>query len=72
MLPDERGLLFADATNSCVKDIEKGIDEGDVPRRKLKVTGTDKVKRGPSKKRMKVEVVIPTITQHELEVDIFN
>jgi len=72
ILPDERGLLFADATNNCAKDVENGIDEGDVPIMKLKVTGTDRVKRGPSKKRMKVEVVIPTITQRELEVDIFN
>jgi len=38
---------------------------------KLKARGRG-VKRGPSRKRMKVEVVIPTVTQRELEVDVFN
>lgn len=70
ILPDERGLLFADTTNSCAKDVEIGIDESEVPITKLKAKGT-RVKRGPSRKRMKVEVVIPTATQ-ELEVDVFN
>ncbi len=68
--PDERVPLFADATNSCIKDVEKRIDESDVPRMRFKATGADRVKRGPSKKRMKVEVVIPT--QRELDVDIFT
>jgi NAD-dependent histone deacetylase SIR2 len=67
---DERGLLFADATNSCAKDA--GIGESDVPIMKLKATGKGRVRRGPSRKRIKVEVVIPTITQRELEVDVFN
>jgi hypothetical protein len=64
--------LFADATNCSAKDVENGIDESDVPIMKLKATRTDKVKRGPSKKRKKVEVVIPVVKQRELEVDIFN
>lgn len=67
--PDERAPLFADATN---KDVGKGIDESDVPVMKLKGTGTARVKRGPSKKRMKMEVVIPVTTQRELDVDIFS
>jgi len=71
ILPDERGLLFADTTNSHAKDVENGIDESDVPIMKLKAIGTG-VKRGPPRKRMKVEVVIPTITQRELEVNVFN
>ncbi len=70
--PDERIPLFADATNSCTKDVEKGIDESDVPRMKIKATGTGRVKRGPSKKRMKVEVVLPVSTQHGLDVDVFT
>jgi len=70
--PDERVPLFADATNSCTKDVEKGIDESDVPRIKTKGTGTERVKRGPSKKRKKVEVVIPVTTQHELDVNVFT
>ncbi len=70
--PDERIPLFADATNSCTKDVEKGIDESDVPRMKIKATGTGRVKRGPSKKRMKVEVVLPVLTQHGLDVDVFT
>jgi len=52
--------------------VENGIDESDVPIMKPKATRTDKVKRGPSKKRTKVEVVIPVVKQRELEVDIFN
>ena len=73
ILPDERGLLFADTTNSCAKDVETGIDESEVPIMKLKAKaiGTG-VKRVRSRKRMKVEVVIPTVTQRELEVDVFN
>ena len=70
--PDERAPLFADATNSCTKDVGKGIDESDVPMTKFKGTGADRVKRGPSKKRMKVEVVIPVTTQRELDVDVFT
>ena len=70
--PDERAPLFADATNSCTKDVGKGIDESDVPMMKFKGTGADRVKRGPSKKRMKVEVVIPVTTQRELDVDVFT
>jgi hypothetical protein len=62
--PDERGLLFADATNSSTKDVENGID--DVPIMRLKATRTKRVKRGPSKKR-KVEVVIP-VTTHGVDV----
>ncbi|KAF8481969.1 hypothetical protein DFH94DRAFT_416213 [Russula ochroleuca] len=69
--PDERGLLFADATNSSTKDVEDGIDESNVPVMRFKATGTKRVKRGPSKKR-KVEVVIPVTTQHELNVDVFT
>ena len=65
--PDERVPLFADATNSCTKDVGKGIDESDVPITKFKASGRGRVKRGPSKKRMKVEVVIPVTTQHELD-----
>lgn len=71
ILPDERGLLFADTTNSCAKDVETGIDESEVPIKKLKAIGTG-VKRVRSRKRMKVEVVVPTVTQRELEVDVFN
>lgn len=70
--PDERVPLFADATNSCTKDVGKGIDESDVPVMKLKGTGTARVKRGPSKKRKKIEVVIPVTTQRELDVDVFS
>jgi hypothetical protein len=69
---DERIPLFADATNSCTKDVGKGIDESDIPLTKFKASGTGRVKRGPSKKRMKVEVVIPVTTQHELDVDVFT
>jgi len=64
--------MFADATNSCAKDTEDGIDESDFPIMKLKAASTGRVKRGPLKKRMKVEVVIPAIMQRELEVDVFN
>jgi hypothetical protein len=70
--PDERAPLFADATNSCTKDVGKAIDESDVPMMKFKAKGTGRVKRGPSKKRMKVEIVIPVTRQHELDVDIFT
>lgn len=70
--PDERVPLFADATNSCSKDVGKGIDESDVPVMKFRPSGTGRAKRGPSKKRMKVEVVIPVTTQHELDVDVFT
>ena len=69
-LPDERGLLFADATNSCAMDIENGTS--DVPIIGRKVAGTGRPKRGSSRKRTKVEVVIPSIVQRELEVDVFN
>jgi hypothetical protein len=64
--PDERGLLFADTTNSSTKDVENGIDESDVPIMRFKATRTKRVKRGPSKKR-KVEVVIP-VTTHDVDV----
>lgn len=70
--PDERVPLFADATNSCTKDVGKGIDESDVPKMKSKASGTRRVKRGPSRKRMKMEVVVPVTTQHELDVDVFT
>ena len=70
--PDERVPLFADATNSCTKDVGKGIDESDVPVTKLKTAGTARVKRGRSNKRMKMEVVIPVTTQRELDVDVFS
>lgn len=70
--PDERIPLFADATNSCAKDVGKRFDESDVPMAKFKASGTGRVKRGPSKKRKKVEVVIPVTTQHELDVDVFT
>lgn len=70
--PDERSLLFADATNSPTKDIENGIDESEVPIMTFKTTGKARVKRGSSRKRMKVEVVIPATTQHELDVDVFT
>jgi len=71
ILPDERGLLFADTTNSCAKDVESKADGGDdLPIMKLKGRGTGKVKRGPKKRKM--EVVIPVVTQRELEVDVFT
>jgi hypothetical protein len=70
ILPDERGLLFADATNSYAMDIEKGAS--DVPIMGRKAVGSNRLKRGSSRKRMKVEVVVPSITQRELEVDVFN
>ena len=70
--PDERSLLFADATNSPTKDMENGIDESEVPIMRLKTTGKARVKRGSSRKRMKVEVVIPATTQRELDVDVFT
>ena len=70
--PDERVPLFADATNSCTKDVGKGIDESDIPVMKLKATRTARVKRCPSRKRMKMEIVIPAATQHELDVDVFS
>lgn len=72
LLPDERVPLFADATNSCTKDVGKGIGGSDVPMTKFKASGTGRVKRAPSRKRMKVEVVIPVTTQHELDVDVFT
>jgi hypothetical protein len=72
LLPDERVPLFADATNSCTKDVGKVFDESDVPMTKFKASGTGRVKRGPSKKRMKIEVVIPVTTQRELDVDVFS
>jgi hypothetical protein len=76
ILPDERGLLFADATNSCAKGVEKAMDESDVLIAKPRVTGVDRVKNGPLKARMKMEVVIPVkmglTTEHEPELDIFN
>jgi hypothetical protein len=72
LFPDERGLLFADATNSSTKDVENGIDESDVPiMRPMRFKAT-RGKRGPSKKRRRVEVVIPVTTQHELDVDVFT
>jgi hypothetical protein len=76
ILPDERGLLFADATNSCAKDVENLIDESDVLVAKPKTTGADRVKGGRLKARMKMEVVIPvtmgSTTQSEPELDIFS
>jgi len=63
--------LFADATNSCAKDVESRTDGGDLPIMKLKGKGKDRVKRGASKKR-KLEVVMPVATQRELEVDVFT
>jgi len=71
ILSDERGLLFADATNSCAKDVESRTDGGDLPIMRRKGTGTDRVKRGSSKRR-KVEVVIPVVAQHGLDVDVFT
>jgi hypothetical protein len=72
ILPDERGLLFADATNSCAMDAENGAHDASTMGRKAAGTWTGRLKRGSSRKRMKVEVVIPSITQRELEVDVFN
>jgi len=51
-------------------DIENGAS--DVPIMGRKAAGTDRLRRGSSRKRMKVEVVIPSIAQRELEVDVFN
>jgi len=51
-------------------DIEKGAS--DVPVVGRRAVGSNRLKRGLSRKKMKVEVVIPSITQHELEVDVFN
>jgi hypothetical protein len=74
-LPDERGL-FADATNSCAKDVENLMDESDVFVAKLNATGADRVKSGPTKARLKMEVVIPvkmgSTTQCEPEPDVFS
>jgi len=70
--PDERVPLFADETNCCTEDVGEVFDESDVPMTKFKDSGTGRVKRGPSKKRKKVEVVIPVTTQHELDVDVFT
>ena len=76
ILPDERGLLFADATNSCAKAVEKAMDESDVLIAKPRVTGADRVKSGSLKARMKMEVVIPVKMGHTMEhgpeLDVFN
>ena len=78
VLPDERSPLFGDATNSCPKHLE---NEGEAPIiAKLKTTGQGRVKKGGSKKRMKMEVMIPIknrrLIQPELgtdvQVDVFN
>ena len=68
----KRNLLFADATNSCAKNVEGAANEGEVPIAKPKTRG--RVKRGGSKKGMRMEVRIPIKsghpTQPELEVDV--
>ncbi|KAI9512562.1 DHS-like NAD/FAD-binding domain-containing protein [Russula earlei] len=68
----ERGLLFADATNSCKKDVANRTDDSDLQIMKLETAGTDRVKRGPSKRRKKVDVVIPVVKQRELKADVFD
>ncbi|KAH9044509.1 DHS-like NAD/FAD-binding domain-containing protein [Lactarius pseudohatsudake] len=80
--PDERSLLFGDATNSPAKSLENEADKGQVPIAKPKTTGMSRVKKGGSKKRTraKMEVMIPIKsgypTQRELDievqVDVFN
>ncbi|KAH9065768.1 DHS-like NAD/FAD-binding domain-containing protein [Lactarius vividus] len=75
VLPDERTLLFGDATNSPAKNLENETDKGQVSIAKPKATkATGRVKKGGSKKRAKVEVMIPIKsghpTQRELEIDV--
>jgi len=53
-------------------DAENGVNDASTMGRKAAGTGTGRLKRGSSRKRMKVEVVIPSITQRELEVDVFS
>ncbi len=80
VLPDERSLLFGDATNSCSKNLEKEADKGQVPIAKPKTTGRGRVKKGGSKKRTKMEVMIPIKSRHptqreleiDVQVDVFN
>ena len=77
VLPNERSPLFGDATNSCPKNIE---NNGEVPIAKLKTTVIGRVKKGGSKKRMKMAVMIPVKNRHpaqrelgtDVQVDIFN
>jgi hypothetical protein len=75
-LPDERGLLFADATNSCAMDVANLMDDSDILIAKVNATGADGAKSGPLKARMKMEVVIPvkmgSTTQCEPELDVFS
>ncbi|KAH9004043.1 DHS-like NAD/FAD-binding domain-containing protein [Lactarius hatsudake] len=80
--PDERSLLFGDATNSPAKSLENEADKGQVPIAKPKTTGMSRVKKGGSKKRTrpKMEVMIPIKSGYptqrkidiEAQVDVFN
>jgi hypothetical protein len=77
VLPDERSPLFGDATNSCPKHLE---NEGEAPIVKPKTRGIGRVKKSGSKKRMKMEVMIPIKNRHptqrelgtDVQVDVFN
>jgi hypothetical protein len=74
--PNERSPLFGDATNSCAKNLENEADKGEVPSAKPKTTGMGRAKKGGSKKRMKMEIMIPIrgghLTQTDVQVDVFN
>ena len=80
VLPDERSPLFGDATNSCARNIENEADKGEVPIAKPKTTGMGRVRKGGSKKRMKMEIMIPIKSGHsirrelemDVQVDVFN
>ena len=77
---DERSPLFGDATNSCAKTLANEVDKGDVPFVKPKTTGMGRAKKGGSKKRMKMEIMIPLRSGHptrreletDVQVDVFN
>ena len=77
---DERSPLFGDATNSCARNLENDADNYGVPIPKPKTTGTGRVRKGGSKKRMKMEIMIPIKSGHstrrelerDVQVDVFN
>jgi len=80
VLPDERSPLFGDATNNCARSLENEVDKGEVPVAKPKTTSMGRVKKGGSKKRMKMEIMIPIKSGHptrreletDVQVDVFN
>jgi len=80
VLPDERSPLFGDATNSCARNLENHTDRCGVPIAKPKTTGMGRVRKGGSKKRMKMEIMIPIKSGHstrrelgtDVQVDVFN